>query len=209
VWDAAAQAASIYSRNVKGTFNMRTHFSVAALIASATIACGGSSTSARDAILGTLRSDTLTLEQLSPGDSRCPAGGTLLTAGDQTTFVCNGDPGPAGSVGATGSQGPQGLTGVQGPPGGGLYTSRADIYCNESAVGTTTGVLIATCDTPDDLPLTGACEESESTPVHLQTNGQIQNWPNSNPSTPAEWMCGWTTASVPTGRARICCIQHP
>jgi hypothetical protein len=45
------------------------------------------------------------------GNPNCPYGGTALTLGVFTTYVCNGAPG------APGAQGPQGATGPQGPQG--------------------------------------------------------------------------------------------
>lgn len=45
------------------------------------------------------------------GNPNCPYGGTALTLGVFTTYVCNGTPGTPGA------QGPQGATGPQGPQG--------------------------------------------------------------------------------------------
>lgn len=60
---------------------------------------------------------------LSAGDSHCPMGGVMLSAGASDTYVCNGSDGasgatgPKGETGATGAQGPKGDTGATGPQG--------------------------------------------------------------------------------------------
>ena len=46
--------------------------------------------------------ETPTLQQLSSGDANCPAGGTSITAGGTTTYVCNGAAGSAGGSGVSG-----------------------------------------------------------------------------------------------------------
>ncbi len=148
---------------------------------------------------------------------------TLLVA-----LACRGDrglPGPQGQDGAPGiqglqgppgPQGPQGVPGpqgIQGPAGGGVYTSRGALYCN-STTGTTTGIVTASCNANKDLPLAGSCENYESTALNIATNGSIAAWPNTNPATPAQWVCQWSSAgvvvnNVPTGKATICCITNP
>ena len=49
-----------------------------------------------------------------PPGANCPSGGSSLTAGAATSYVCNGDAGPTGPQGP---QGPQGATGAIGPVG--------------------------------------------------------------------------------------------
>lgn len=121
-----------------------------------------------------------------------------------------GPQGPAGPQGVAGLQGPQG---VQGPIGGGLYTSRDDIYCNTSPIGTTNGNVSAACDTPEDLPLTGSCANHETKALNLSTNGFIENWPGRS-TAPASWLCSWSGLDgvvvnvVPTAKASICCIRN-
>jgi hypothetical protein len=125
-----------------------------------------------------------------------------------------GPAGPTGSQGVPGSQGPAGPQGPPGPANGGLYASRGDIYYRESAVGTTNGILEVSCDTNNDLPLTGACTEGETTPLHLCFDPGLTSWPNANPAVPALYRCVWCSGgvvelNVPTGQAHIVCIRHP
>ena len=125
-----------------------------------------------------------------------------------------GDKGDQGAQGLPGAQGAQGLPGPQGPIGGGYYTSRADIYCKTSPLGTTTGTVTVACDTANDLPLAGACSVGGTTPLNIAQNGGLNTWAGSS-TQPAEWHCSWSDATgvtvnnVPTGKAEICCIKHP
>lgn len=68
---------------------------------------------------------SLAITKLDAGDE-CPAGGAKVTSGDQSTTICNGEPGPQGSTGLhgangaagmPGSPGASGAPGPQGPPG--------------------------------------------------------------------------------------------
>ncbi|WP_248346427.1 hypothetical protein [Anaeromyxobacter paludicola] len=98
--------------------------------------------------------------------------------------------------------------------GGGLYTSRADIYCRHSAVGTTSGITGVSCDAAADLPLTGFCTEHETQLLHLASDPTNNGWPG-NSIFPAAITCIWTdntgTAvnTLTTSQAHICCIKHP
>jgi len=81
-------------------------------------------------------------------------------------------------------------------------------------VGTTTGILEVSCDANADLPLTGACTENETTPLHPCVEPQLGSWPNAIPAVPAIYRCVWCSGgiqviNVPTAQAHIVCVKHP
>src|SRR5690606_3698255 len=89
-----------------------------------------------------------------------------------------GDRGPAGPVGPQGPTGPQGPQGEAGPPGpqgaigGGLYTSREDLYCVRATGSSAAGDLSVRCEDVADLPISGRCGGSGSSEAHvLRVNG--------------------------------------
>lgn len=82
--------------------------------------------------------------------------------------------GPSGTTGATGQtgpigpQGPAGATGPQGPMGGGLYTSKSDLYLRSVQSPLTAVPRLsfvdreteAFCDDADDIAISGGCTVS-------------------------------------------------
>lgn len=149
--------------------------------------------------------------ELSAGDSSCPYGGAAFTSGGTTAYACSGAPG---------SQGVQGIPGIQGLPGAPApYQSRADVYCDSvsPAVDDANSVLIASCRTVQDLPLSGSCEQHTFTDAALAWN-RPNGWytPLTPPSVEAEYWCGWYRNGgnlpvnlIPTAVATICCIAVP
>ena len=133
----------------------------------------------------------------------------------------SGDQGPAGPTGPQGPAGPQGPQGIQGPPGatgGGLYTSRANVYCNVATMGLgppPPTFVIAQCNNDVDLPIVGSCAAnnvSAGSTLTLLFNGPV-SW-NANSTGPAAWSCAWADTTggqvnVPQGQATICCVTHP
>lgn len=128
-----------------------------------------------------------------------------------------GEPGPKGDTGlqgAKGDKGDKGDTGLQGPIGGGLYTSHADVYCNEVTsaplVGGVVPPVVVLCDDGDDLGLTGSCSGTANADAFLH-----ENRPNvwSSVGTRAEWRCsyGFRSGATPVAltdiKATICCIR--
>lgn len=84
-----------------------------------------------------------------------------------------GPQGPAGQIGPQGPQGavgPQGPQGVQGPAGIGmninsLYTNTAQVtFPNTNGAG---AAVVAECDDPNDVPLSGGCNVWSSDPMAL------------------------------------------
>lgn len=148
--------------------------------------------------------------------------GTQGPQGEQGPAGPQGPTGPQGPQGPQGAQGAQGLVGMagpegpQGPMGGGLYVSKAAVYCKEvSPPGTS--AAIAACNDANDLLVTGGCVDSsvagstgyfisESRPVGVAAGGPT-----------AAWFCSW---DKPTGaptvdlqaagaKATVCCIAVP
>jgi len=128
-----------------------------------------------------------------------------------------GPQGATGGTGATGPAGPVGPTGPQGPPGaanGGLYTSRNNVYCNVVQMANDSSVtsVAASCNSDQDLPLTGSCASIGGTPnLTLIVNGPVF-WAGMNVGNPAAWSCGWLNSAsqvvnVPGAAATICCIK--
>jgi hypothetical protein len=108
-----------------------------------------------------------------------------------------------------------GADGMQGPIGGGLYSSKAAVYCNAvSPPGTTRAV--ASCNDANDLLVSGGCQDS----TNGATTGYFlsENRPrNAAGGGPVDWLCSW---SAPPGtpnvdlqaagaKATICCINVP
>lgn len=146
---------------------------------------------------------TLTLLAILSLLAACPAQGP------------KGDTGPRGQ---TGPQGPPGMgtQGPVGPKGGGLYTSRQDVYCKQ-AMGARSdagyGLRVA-CDDPNDLGLIGSCE-GVSTPNSFLVSNAPGGWGDTAGSSfPPDWSCRWTfdpgpgPAELPLATANICCIKH-
>jgi hypothetical protein len=153
----------------------------------------------------------VTVVQLSAGDANCPTGGASFTAGGTTAYACTG------AQGIQGTQGTQGIQGLSGAPA--HYQTRNDVYCDSvaSAVGDSTGYLIATCRSVNDLPLSGSCEQHTFMDAVLAWN-RPNGWHDSltPPANPAEYWCGWyrnggslTVESIPTAIATICCVAVP
>lgn len=138
---------------------------------------------------------SVTVEQLSAGHAHCPTGGVAITASGTTAYACNG------------AQGVQGLTG---PTGGGLYTSRDDVYCTYSTEHTGMGGAVAvSCKKESDLPLSGGCEPYAAGTLIFRS--QPVDWFTS-PGYPASWECHFATSGGSVGEpgvARICCVNHP
>lgn len=144
-----------------------------------------------------------------------------------STLACTGKTGPPGAQGPAGQNGAQGiqgsqgakgdtgLQGIQGPPGGGLYTSRNDVYCNTvmMTANPTAFTVRAACNTDLDLPLAGSCEAPGTIALNLTTNGP-NLWAGQNVGNPAYWECGWTppggaATNAPGALATICCVKRP
>lgn len=135
-----------------------------------------------------------------------------------------GDTGDRGPVGPAGPQGPQGPAGPQGPQGepgppgaqgaigGGLYTSREDLYCVRET-GTTSGSLSVSCEEVWDLPVSGRCGGSGSSQATVLRINTSESW--DIPTGRAAWSCDWAlaeTMTVPSGgfplaQAEICCVR--
>jgi len=137
--------------------------------------------------------DGVTVRQLAAGDTNCPHGGAAITANGTTAYACSGAPGAAGTT------------------GGGLYTSRDDVYCNVSGVNNG-GNVVAACNTELDLPLSGSCEPSSVNAI--VTESRPVGWPTF-PGLPASWQCqfsapgGGVIGTGTPGGAYICCVKHP
>ena len=119
-----------------------------------------------------------------------------------------GDQGPQGPIG---EQGPIGPIGPQGPIGGGIYTSRDNVYCKRvvATVGATALIADARCDSADELPLQGYCDFKYDTEKYLESEGDL-NWQGNN-TLAAGWSCLWRFHTIsPVARnigANICCIK--
>lgn len=135
-----------------------------------------------------------------------------------------GEPGPQGPQGEQGPKGDTGLRGndgdpgqpgqpgAPGPMGGGLYTSHADVYCNEvltAPLVNNVPTAVAQCNDGDDLALTGSCSGTSNVNAYLQ-----ENRPNvwQSVGTTPEWRCTWpfrtgTPVALTDIRATICCIR--
>lgn len=154
---------------------------------------------------GTPSTGAVALTQLAPGDSHCANGGTAVSNGTITNYVCNGAAGSPGQIG---------------PAGGGLYTSRNNVYCVSEAMPADAGVdtVIAKCRSDRDLPLVGSCDPSPGvsfpiSPFYLAVN-EPGLWEGMSPGRPADWTCVWvnernTPINMPGSRANICCIAVP
>lgn len=93
--------------------------------------------------------------------------GPMGPEGPQGTKGNPGPPGPEGPQGVQGLQGPQGLQGLQGaqgpkgpvgPPG--AYAAKADVVRREGRISVgpqLTATVIASCDRPGDLLISGGC----------------------------------------------------
>lgn len=163
-------------------------------------------------------SSSTTVTQLAAGDPNCPSGGAAITGDGSTAYVCNGATGNAGATGLTGAPGPAGAAGPAGPPGpanGGLYVSRDNVYCNAATMqaGPTILTVAAACNNAQDLPLAGSCTAGSAVPNLTTFLNGPGFWEGNNAANPANWTCGWLTASsqnvnVPGATAVICCIRN-
>jgi len=142
---------------------------------------------------------------------------TSCSGGKGGDAGAQGPEGPPGPVGPRGPAGPTGATGPAGPAGaagGGYYTSRANVYCNTAITGAGQMSVVAKCNTPTDLPLSGSCQlPANSLGIVLETNGP-NDWEDTNTGNVAQWNCTWQApAGVTTlpgvASAIICCITHP
>lgn len=139
-----------------------------------------------------------------------------------------GPAGPAGAKGDTGAQGAQGVPGMQGIAGmpgmvgGGLYTRRADLYCETNeASGISGGNGGVGCRRPQDIAISGGCLQDGN--VRIFPAGEIgltSNGPKFWPAgSVASWECRWTSTNPSAAQpaywadggmfATICCINTP
>jgi hypothetical protein len=110
-----------------------------------------------------------------------------------------------------------GADGMQGAVGGGLYTSKAAVYCNEvSPPGTTKA--IASCNDANDLLVAGGCVDATLSPSGSTGYFLAESRPrNVAGGGPVDWLCAWEKpAGAPTvdlqaagAKATICCITVP
>jgi hypothetical protein len=116
-----------------------------------------------------------------------------------------------GSTGATGSIGPQGPIG---PKGGGLYTTRNDVYCNKALTSDALGVLRVSCSAPADLPLSGGCFSVDDR-VAVVLRSEQDGWEGVSSTIAAGWRCEFgkngILLSTPFAgaAATICCVKSP
>ncbi len=136
-----------------------------------------------------------------------------------------GATGPAGAQGPTGPQGTVGPTGPAGAVGGGRYTARGDLYCNDAApFSAVQNGALAACTGVNDILITGGCRDgSSASPVVSPPPGVFLYMSEPKLSTglakdTAGWACQWGVApgaTAPTDwtttgfRARACCIAVP
>jgi hypothetical protein len=124
-----------------------------------------------------------------------------------------GDKGEQGEPGAQGASGEKGEKGDAGVPGGGWYTSHADVYCKEKK-GTVapSGALDVTCDYGEDLGLSGSCYGADAPTAYLRESKAF-NWDNTTPGILAGWGCQWgftsgPAVSMPNATVQLCCIKR-
>lgn len=126
-----------------------------------------------------------------------------------------GPEGPRGAQGAVGATGAAGMDGAPGAMGGGLYVSKAAVYCRDVAPPSTEEA-IAECLDNDDLFVAGGCNDAStagSTGYFIAT-AQPTNVAGGGP---AGFKCVWgKPAGAPTvdlvaagAKARVCCITVP
>src|SRR3990172_424637 len=123
--------------------------------------------------------------------------------------ACGSSNSEAGPAGPQGPPGPKGETGLQGPPGqtgqtgaaglanGGLYTSRANVYCDPKTMQEDQSLTVyAECRNDRDLPLAGSCflPPSVTGSPTLQENGP-GFWDGVHQGTAARWTCGWVAST--------------
>src|SRR5690606_29575967 len=143
----------------------------------------------------------------------CDASGTQGPKGDPGE---RGPAGPQGPQGPAGPQGPQGEAGAPGMPGaigGGLYTSREDLYCVRATGSSPGGALEVRCEDVADLPVSGRCGGSGSSEATVLRVNASENW--DVPSGKAGWRCDWALVSTmtapaggfPLAQAEICCVR--
>lgn len=137
--------------------------------------------------------------------------GVVLVAG----CLARGPEGEQGEPGADGAQGAQGERGLPGPAGGGLYTSRQNVYCKK-AMGAQAAAayrMQLECDSPKDLPLTGSCEGVNEANAHLVGNAPTGWGKDASLQSTAGWQCAWAfnpgpgPAELPQATVHLCCIQ--
>jgi len=125
-----------------------------------------------------------------------------------------GPPGPQGPQGLPGVQGPVGPQGVVGPQGGGIYTSRDDVYCNTAVGSDNTGTLTASCSAPADLPLSGSCYSAQDN-VAVVLTSQPDGWAPASTTISAGWLCVFGKNGIrlntpfASAAAVICCVRRP
>lgn len=116
----------------------------------------------------------------------------------------------------------QGIAGLPGMTGGGLYTRRADLYCETSeASGFGRGNGSVSCRRPQDIAISGGCLQDAT--VRIFSPGEI-SLASSGPKfwaagSSASWDCRWTSTSPSAPQntywadggmvATICCITTP
>lgn len=142
----------------------------------------------------------------------CTERGPQGEPGPQGPQGAPGPKGDTGDVGPKGDKGDKGDQGIQGLTGGGLYTTHADVYCNEVTMAplfNNTPTAVAQCDDVDDLGLSGSCSGTATAEAYLH-----ENRPNvwSSVGTKAEWRCSWpfrtgTPVALTDIKATICCIR--
>jgi len=126
-----------------------------------------------------------------------------------------GEPGDEGPPGDAGAAGPKGDTGST---GGGYYTSRENVYCNE-VIGTTSADafrIAVDCNDANDLYLTGGCDRVNAPDSFLYENAPVAIDQTTASGFSAGHRCQWVfnpggsaPSSLPSARGRVCCIQVP
>ena len=147
--------------------------------------------------------------------------------GPQELQGATGMQGPAGLQGPAGPQGPKGDTGVQGPQGkpgldgrdgangadglDGVPQSKTDLYVRtvtKNVFPGTTSDVVASCDTPTDILISGSCEQTNTWEAVLFFS-HPENVTDT--TTPASWRCrvqnGSTVGATSPVTAYAVCIR--
>ncbi|MEW5849918.1 MAG: hypothetical protein AB2A00_14075 [Myxococcota bacterium] len=89
--------------------------------------------------------ESVTLEEVAPGDAVCPEGGSRFTVGNTVTYACHGAVGATGAQGPVGPQGPQGEVGPVGPQGESVLAEEllpGDAVCPDGGARFTVGSTV-------------------------------------------------------------------
>ncbi len=143
--------------------------------------------------------------------------GPMGPEGNQGTKGNPGPPGPEGPQGIQGLQGPQGLQGLQGaqgpkgpvgPPG--AYAAKADVVRRESRISVgpqLTATVIASCDRPGDLLVSGGCY-AEPLWLGQMVSGRPQAMADG--AAAAGWRCDYRNTSAQSALdavAEVFCVR--